>query len=84
MDTDGDQAERRRRRLATRLGIMAAAALTLPLATVMGIVVALKRCGMEWPCDANFWRDVALPALLFGVFIAVFARRRFLRALPVP
>ena len=79
---DSDFAERRRRRLATRLAIMAAAALTLPMATVTGIVVALKRCGMAWPCDASFWHDVALPALLFAVFIAVFARRRFLRALP--
>jgi hypothetical protein len=79
---DLDPAERRRRRLATRLAIMAAAALTPPIATVLGIVVALKRCGMEWPCDAKFWRDVALPALLLGVFIAVFTRRRFLRALP--
>lgn len=79
---DSEMHERRRRRLATRLALMAAAALTVPVATLIGIVVALKRCGMDWPCDADFWRDVALPSILFGVFVAVFARRRFLQALP--
>lgn len=66
------------RKLATRLGLIAAAALALPAATVLALLDTLRRCAPERHCQPDFWLHVALPTAALALFTALFVRRRLI------